>query len=53
MPPADLAVLGAAIRTLDPARPSASAVAVRDGLAYAARLQRRNGNVGDRGFACS
>ena len=32
MPPADLAVLGAAIRTLDPARPSASAVAVRDGL---------------------
>ena len=32
MPPADLAVLGAAIRTLDPARPSARAVAVRDGM---------------------
>ncbi|HTE59698.1 MAG TPA: amidohydrolase family protein, partial [Solirubrobacteraceae bacterium] len=35
MPPADLAVLGAAIRTLDPARPRASAVAVRDGLIVA------------------
>ena len=32
MPAADLVVLGAAIRTLDPARPSASALAVRDGL---------------------
>jgi predicted amidohydrolase YtcJ len=32
MPAADLAILGAAIRTLDPARPSATAVAVRDGL---------------------
>jgi len=31
MPPADLAVLGASIRTLDPGRPSASAVAIRDG----------------------
>ena len=35
MPPADLAVLGAAIRTLDPARPAATAVAVRDGLIVA------------------
>ncbi len=35
MPPADLAVLGAAIRTLDPARPHATAVAVRDGLIVA------------------
>ncbi len=32
---ADLAVLGAAIRTLDPERPRASAVAVRDGLIVA------------------
>jgi predicted amidohydrolase YtcJ len=32
---ADLAVLGAAIRTLDPARPRASAVAVRDGIVVA------------------
>ncbi len=31
MPPADLAILGAAIRTLDPARPPREAVAVRDG----------------------
>jgi predicted amidohydrolase YtcJ len=35
MPLADLAVLGAAIRTLDPARPRATAVAVRDGLIVA------------------
>ena len=32
MPPADLVILGAAVRTLDPARPRATAVAVRDGL---------------------
>ncbi len=32
MPAADLVVLGAAVRTLDPARPRASAVAVRDGV---------------------
>jgi predicted amidohydrolase YtcJ len=35
MPPADLAILGAAVRTLDPARPHATAVAVRDGLIVA------------------
>ncbi len=35
MPPADLAVLGASIRTLDPARPHASALAVRDGIVVA------------------
>ena len=35
MPPADLVVLGAAVRTLDPARPQATAVAVRDGLIVA------------------
>src|SRR5688500_15112131 len=35
MPTADLAVLGAAVRTLDPVRPHASAVAVRDGLIVA------------------
>jgi hypothetical protein len=35
MPAADLAVLGAAVRTLDPARPSATAVAVRDGVIVA------------------
>ena len=35
MPPADLVVLGAAVRTLDPARPHATAVAVRDGLILA------------------
>ena len=32
MPAADLAIVGAAVRTLDPARPHATAVAVRDGL---------------------
>ena len=32
MPPADLVILGAAVRTLDLARPRATAVAVRDGL---------------------
>jgi hypothetical protein len=32
---ADLAVLGARIRTLDPARPAATAVAIRDGLIVA------------------
>ena len=32
---ADLAILGASIRTLDPARPHASAVAVRDGIVVA------------------
>jgi predicted amidohydrolase YtcJ len=31
MPPADLAILGASIRTLDPSLPHASAVAIRDG----------------------
>jgi predicted amidohydrolase YtcJ len=35
MPAADLAVLGADIRTLDPDRPHATAVAVRDGLIVA------------------
>jgi predicted amidohydrolase YtcJ len=35
MPPADLAILGASIRTLDPALPQASAVAVRDGIVVA------------------
>lgn len=35
MPAADLAILGAAIRTLDPARPRATAVAVRDGVIVA------------------
>ena len=35
MPAADLAIVGAAIRTLDPARPHASAVAVRDGIVVA------------------
>jgi len=35
MPPADLAILGASIRTLDPARPRASAVAVSDGIVVA------------------
>ena len=35
MPDADLAVLGAAIRTLDADRPIASAVAVREGLIVA------------------
>ena len=35
MPPADLAILGASIRTLDPARPRASAVAVSDGIVIA------------------
>jgi predicted amidohydrolase YtcJ len=35
MASADLAILGAAIRTLDPARPRASAVAVRDGIVVA------------------
>ena len=35
MPPADLAVLGAAVRTLDPGRPRAEAVAVRDGMVLA------------------
>ena len=35
MAPADLAVLGAAVRTLDPERPRASAVAVRDGVIVA------------------
>src|SRR5690349_17666758 len=32
---ADVAVLGARIRTLDPARPAATAVAIRDGLIVA------------------
>jgi predicted amidohydrolase YtcJ len=32
---ADLAIVGASIRTLDPARPHASAVAVRDGIVVA------------------
>jgi predicted amidohydrolase YtcJ len=32
---ADLAIVGASIRTLDPARPAASAVAVRDGIVVA------------------
>ncbi|MFF7387801.1 amidohydrolase [Streptomyces scabiei] len=32
MPTADLVVIGARVRTLDPARPRATAVAVRDGL---------------------
>ena len=32
MPPADLVILGAAVRTLDPARPRATAVAVKDRL---------------------
>lgn len=32
---ADLAVLGAAVRTLDPARPTASAIAIRDGVIVA------------------
>jgi hypothetical protein len=31
----DLAIIGASIRTLDPARPHASAVAVRDGIVIA------------------
>ena len=31
MPPADLAIVGARIRTLDPERPSATAVAITDG----------------------
>lgn len=35
MPAAELAILGASIRTLDPARPRASAVAVRDGIVVA------------------
>src|SRR5688500_15094014 len=35
MPAADLAILGAAVRALDPARPRAPAVAVRDGLIVA------------------
>jgi len=35
VPAADLAILGAAVRTLDPARPVASAVAVRNGLIVA------------------
>ena len=35
MPAADLAILGAAVRTLDPGRPHASAIAVRDGLIVA------------------
>ena len=35
MAAADLAIVGAAIRTLDPARPRASAVAVRDGIVVA------------------
>ncbi|WP_320671241.1 amidohydrolase [Patulibacter defluvii] len=32
---ADLAVLGATVRTLDPARPTASAIAIRDGVIVA------------------
>ena len=35
MPPADLVILGAAVRTLDPARPRATAVAVAGGLIVA------------------
>ena len=35
MAPADLVVLGASLRTLDPARPRARAVAVRDGIVVA------------------
>jgi predicted amidohydrolase YtcJ len=35
MAAADLAIVGASIRTLDPARPRATAVAVRDGIAVA------------------
>ena len=35
MPPADLAILGAAVRTLDPEQPHATAVAVRDGTIVA------------------
>ena len=35
MPPADLAILGAAVRTLEPRQPSATAVAVRDGMIVA------------------
>jgi len=35
VPAADLAILGAAVRTLDPARPRATAVAVRDGVIVA------------------
>jgi len=35
MPPADLAILGAAVRTLDPEQPHAAAVAVRDGTIVA------------------
>jgi predicted amidohydrolase YtcJ len=35
MPPADLAVLGATVRTLDPDRPHAQAVAVLDGIVVA------------------
>src|SRR3954452_4017768 len=35
MPPADLAVLGAAVRTLDPGGPRAQAVAGRDGIVVA------------------
>ena len=35
MPPADLVILGAAVRTLDPARPPATAVAVADGVIVA------------------
>lgn len=35
MPPADLLIAGARVRTLDPARPAATAVAVRDGAIVA------------------
>jgi predicted amidohydrolase YtcJ len=35
MPAADLAIVGASVRTLDPARPHATAVAVRDGIVVA------------------
>jgi hypothetical protein len=58
VPDADLAILGASIRTLDPRRPHARAVAARDGITEVPLLiavvddTRRPPRLSARGSSC-